>query len=217
MSYTNLRPGKYTFYLNAINSEGFYSTQAETVLFVQKPYFYQMPVFWVLLVILVLGSIFLLFYHKQQSMRRENFRLERMVQQRTAELNLEKMKSDELLHAILPDQIANELRDGVHSIGQDFDDVTILFSDIVEFTKTSSGHTAAEIVDALNELFTLFDKRAQRSGVEKIKTIGDAYMAACGVPSPNENHAQIMAEFAKGMLEDLAAYNATALAYRRLA
>ena len=210
MSYTNLRPGKYTFYLNAINSEGFYSTQAETVLFVQKPYFYQMPVFWVLLVILVLGSIFLLFYHKQQSMRRENFRLERMVQQRTAELNLEKMKSDELLHAILPDQIANELRDGVHSIGQDFDDVTILFSDIVEFTKTSSGHTAAEIVDALNELFTLFDKRAQRSGVEKIKTIGDAYMAACGVPSPNENHAQIMAEFAKGMLEDLAAYNATA-------
>lgn len=210
MSYTNLRPGKHTFNLNAINGDGFYSDQAEAVLFVQKPYIYQMPLFWIVVIIIVLGSIFLIFYLKQQSILRENMRLEQMVQQRTAEVNLEKAKADELLHAILPNQIANELKNGVHSIGQDFEDITVLFSDIVEFTKTSSGHSASEIVEALNDLFTKFDRRAQRSGVEKIKTIGDAYMATCGVPEPNPNHAQIMVEFAKGMLEDLAEYNKTA-------
>ena len=62
MSYTNLRPGKHTFYLNAINGEGLYSDQAEAVLFVQKPYIYQMPFFWVVVSIIVLGSIFLIFY-----------------------------------------------------------------------------------------------------------------------------------------------------------
>lgn len=210
MSYTNLRPGKHTFYLNVINGDGVYSKQAETVFFVQKPYLYQMPVFWIIIAAIVLGGTILFFYMNQQRMVKENARLENMIRQRTAEVNLEKAKADELLHAILPNEIADELKDGIHSIGQDFDDVTILFSDIVEFTKTSSGHNAFEIVDALNALFTKFDKRAQRSGVEKIKTIGDAYMAACGLPSPNENHAQIMIEFAKGMLEDLAEYNKTA-------
>jgi class 3 adenylate cyclase len=133
-----------------------------------------------------------------------------MVLERTAELNLEKAKADELLHAILPPTIATELKDGIHTIAQHYDDITVLFSDIVSFTKTSSGHSAAEIVEALNNLFTRFDRRAERCGVEKIKTIGDAYMATCGVPEPNENHVMIMIDFAKGMLEDLAEYNKTA-------
>ena len=169
-----------------------------------------MPLFWVIIAVTVIGGIVLFFYMKQRRIMKENARLERMVKMRTAELNLEKEKTDELLHAILPAEIAKELKDGIHSIGQEFDDITVLFSDIVEFTKTSSGHTASEIVDALNELFTRFDRRAQRMGVEKIKTIGDAYMATCGLPSPNERHVQIMIEFAKGMLEDLKDYNETA-------
>ena len=207
MSYTNLSPGKHTFKVRAINGDGFYSTETEAVLFVQKPYFYQMPVFWIIISILALSGLLLFFYIKQRRMTLEKIRLENMVRERTAELNLEKAKADELLHAILPEKIARELKDGVHSIGQDFDEATVLFSDIVSFTKTSSGHSASEIVDALNDLFTRFDKRAQRSGVEKIKTIGDAYMATCGVPEPNQNHVQVMVEFAKGMLEDLAEYN----------
>lgn len=210
MSYTNLTTGKHNFIVNAINGDGFYSTQTENVLFVQKPYIYQRPIFWIIIVILVLGGFTFIVFLKQKRMRQENLRLEGMVKLRTAELNLEKEKSDELLHAILPSEIALELKDGIHSIGQDFEDVTVLFTDIVEFTKTSSGHPAAEIVEALNDLFTLFDKRAQRSGVEKIKTIGDAYMATCGLPTPNEKHAQIMIKFAKGLLEDLETYNKTA-------
>nr|MCR5188029.1 hypothetical protein [Treponema sp.] len=210
ISYTNLKAGKHTFTVNAINGDGFYSTQTEAVLFVQKPYFYQVPLFWVIVGLLLIGGVSFFFYIKQKRIKQENLRLEGMVRMRTAELTLEKEKSDELLRAILPSQIAVELKDGIHSIGQDFDEVTVLFTDIVEFTKTSSGHTAAEIVDALNDLFTLFDKRAQRSGVEKIKTIGDAYMATCGLPSPNPNHAEIMLEYAKGLLEDLEMYNQNA-------
>ena len=210
MSYTNLSPGKHTFFVNAINGDGFYSDSAEAVLFVQEPYIYQMPIFWVIVVIIFLGTIFLLFYIKQRRMMKENIRLEKMVKQRTFELHEAKEKSDYLLRAILPDPIADELKNDIHSIGQNFDDVTILFSDIVEFTKISSGHPPEEIVNALNDLFSLFDIRAQKCGVEKIKTIGDAYMATCGLPTPNENHAQIMVDFAKGMLNDLAEYNKTA-------
>ena len=210
MTYTNLSPGKHIFYVNAINGDGIYSKQAEAVLFVQKPYLHQLPVFWIAMAALVLGIIFLFFYMDQQRILRENIRLEQTVKERTAELQLSMKKSDQLLRAILPAEIADELKDDVHSIAQDFADVTILFSDIVGFTKTSSGHTAAEIVDALNALFSRFDLRATSMGVEKIKTIGDAYMATCGLPRPNENHAQVMVNFAKGMLEDLADYNKTA-------
>ena len=210
MSYTNLRPGKHNFLVNAINGDGLYSEQAEAVLFVQKPFIYQMPAFWIVIAVIVFGGLLLIFHIKQRRMKKENARLERMVRMRTAELNLEKEKTDELLHAILPAEIAKELKDGIHSIGQEFNDVTILFSDIVGFTNTSSGHTATEIVDALNDLFTRFDLRAQKCGVEKIKTIGDAYMASCGLPTPNENHVLVMIEFAKGMMQDLADYNKTA-------
>ncbi len=210
MSYTNLTPGKHVFYVNAINGDGIYSKQAEAVLFVQKPYLHQLPAFWIALVIVIMGITFLFFYMDQQRILRENIRLEQTVKEKTAELQLSMEKSDQLLRAILPAEIADELKDDVHSIAQDFADVTILFSDIVGFTKTSSGHTAAEIVNALNALFSKFDLRATSMGVEKIKTIGDAYMATCGLPTPNENHALVMIKFAKGMLEDLADYNKTA-------
>ena len=126
------------------------------------------------------------------------------------ELAAEKDKSDQLLRAILPDKIADELKYDIHSVAEAFPDVTLLFSDIVSFTKVSSNHTASEIVSALNDLFTRFDERARVMGVEKIKTIGDAYMAACGIPTSNPDHARIMVEFAKGLYLDLADYNKNA-------
>ncbi|MBR0099679.1 MAG: hypothetical protein IJP90_08170 [Treponema sp.] len=207
VSYTNISPGRHTFLVMAVNGEGVPSEEAGAMLFVQKPYFYQMPVFWVIMVFILIDLVVAVFYFKQRKIKLENIRLEGMVQVRTRELAAEKDKSDQLLRAILPDKIADELKDEVHSVAEAFSDVTLLFSDIVSFTKVSSNHTASEIVTALNDLFTRFDERAKRMGVEKIKTIGDAYMAACGVPSPNENHAYIMVEFAKGMYEDLEDYN----------
>ena len=178
-----------------------------------------MPLFWILIVISTITGITVTFYLKQMRMAKENIRLENMVKQRTSELAEAKEESDRLLKAILPEKIAEELKGKIadeakgdmYSICEDFDDVTILFSDIVEFTKTSSGYKAREIVTALNELFSRFDERAVKSGIERIKTIGDSYMAACGIPTPHAQHAEKMVDFAKGMLEDLAEYNKTAL------
>ena len=210
VSYTNLKPGKHVFTVSAINRDGLVSNSAETMLFVQNPYFYQTIWFWTLCVLAFLGITFTVFYLKARRIRLENIRLEGLVKQRTAQLEQEKEKSDSLLHAILPDKIAKELRDGIHSTGENFDDVTMLFSDIVGFTKISGGHTAFEMVYSLNELVSRFDERAKRMGVEKIKTIGDAYMAGCGFPILNADHARIMVEFAKGMFEDLREYNKSA-------
>ena len=212
VSYTNLTPGKHSFKVFAINGNGLMSQNDEMMFFFQKPYIYQRAGFWVILMIVLVGSGIFYFYQREKRIKNENIRLEALVKVRTAALEQEKVKSDNLLRSILPDKIADKLKEttGDKSFGENFEEVTLLFSDIVGFTTVSSGHTAQEIVSALNKLFSLFDERAKNMGVEKIKTIGDAYMAACGVPEANENHASIMINFAKGMYQDLATYNETA-------
>ena len=211
VSYTNLTPGKHSFIVYAINGNGLQSNNDEMMFFYQKPYLWQLPAFWIILVSLIIGASVAFFMIREHRIKMENIRLEALVQARTADLEIEKDKSDRLLRSILPDKIADKLKEltGDKSFGEDFENVTLLFSDIVGFTKVSSGHNAKEIVKALNDLFTRFDERAKEMGVEKIKTIGDAYMAACGVPEANENHARIMIDFAKGMLKDLDDYNKT--------
>ena len=212
VSYTNLAPGKHSFIVYAINGNGLQSNNDEMMFFYQKPYLWQRPDFWVVTISLLVGAGIAFFLIREHRIKLENIRLEALVQARTVDLEIEKDKSDKLLRSILPDKIADKLKEttGDKSFGEDFENVTLLFSDIVGFTKVSSGHNAKEIVKALNALFSRFDERAKEMGVEKIKTIGDAYMAACGVPEANENHARIMVDFAKGMLKDLADYNKTA-------
>ena len=212
VSYTNLTPGKHSFIVYAINGNGLQSNNDEMMFFYQKPYLWQRADFWIVLISVMVGAGVAFFMIREHRIKLENIRLEALVQARTADLEIEKDKSDRLLRSILPDKIADKLREtiGEKSFGEDFENVTLLFSDIVGFTKVSSGHNAKEIVKALNALFSRFDERAKEMGVEKIKTIGDAYMAACGVPEANENHARIMIDFAKGMLQDLEEYNKTA-------
>lgn len=213
VSYTNITPGKHSFVVYAINGNGMKSNNDEIMFLWQKPYFYQRPIFWIISSIVIVTSVLLYFRSREIRIKKENIRLEALVKERTADLEHEKIKSDNLLRAILPDKIADRLKQTTgenKSFGENFENVTLLFSDIVGFTKVSSGHSAKEIVAALNQLFILFDERAKKSGVEKIKTIGDAYMAACGIPEPNKNHARIMIDFARGMYADLARYNETA-------
>ena len=120
---------------------------------------------------------------------------------------MEQMKSERLILNILPKPIAERLKKNEKNISSSYEDVTILFSDIVGFTQMSSLLTPSDLVALLNDLFTRFDKRAESLGLEKIKTIGDAYMAAGGVPVPRADHADIVADMALGMLEDLAEFN----------
>ena len=102
----------------------------------------------------------------------------------------ERKKSDKLLLNILPSEIAKELKHKGESDARLFDDVTVLFTDFVGFTTVSEKLTPKQLVDELHTCFTAFDGIMARYGIEKIKTVGDAYLAVCGLPLANTNHAE---------------------------
>jgi adenylate cyclase len=114
-------------------------------------------------------------------------------------LRLEQEKSERLLLNVLPKQIAPLLKEGQQRIAQRFDEASVLFADLVGFTQLSTKIPPAEMVDLLNAYFSRFDELADRCGVEKIRTIGDSYMAASGVPVPESDHAQRVARLALEM------------------
>ena len=122
-------------------------------------------------------------------------------------LDIEQMKTEKLMLNILPKPIAERLKKGEKNIAGNYPESTVLFSDLVGFTAMSSQKSASELVTLLNSLFTRFDQRAEQLGLEKIKTIGDAYMAVGGIPIPRSDHAEIVAEMAIGMFEDLKQFN----------
>lgn len=106
-----------------------------------------------------------------------------------------------LLLNILPAPIADRLRSGDEHIADAFGEVTVLFADIVGFTQLAGSMPAGEVVELLNDLFTRFDQAARELGIEKIKTIGDAYMAVCGLPDPCADHIERMMDMALRMLQ----------------
>lgn len=116
------------------------------------------------------------------------------------ELRRERARSEQLLLNVLPLPIGERLKRGEAPIADTFPDVTILFSDLVGFTELSARLPAAELVDMLNEIFSELDALAATHGVEKIKTIGDAYLAVAGIPVPREDHARAIADMAIDML-----------------
>ena len=115
-------------------------------------------------------------------------------------LSLEKAQSDRLLRAILPDDIATELRQTGSTPAIRHEDVSILFADIVGFTPLAASMPAEEVVALLAQVFKRFDHLIMECKVEKIKTIGDAYMVAGGVPKSSSDHAERLAQCACGML-----------------
>ncbi|RLS77474.1 MAG: response regulator [Planctomycetota bacterium] len=118
-----------------------------------------------------------------------------------AELKLEREKSERLLLSILPHKIAEQLKNGDETIAESFPQVTVLFADLAGFTEFSQNVDARNLVELLDEIFSAFDQLAAGLGVEKIKTIGDAYMAVAGLPVPRADHADAVAELALGMQE----------------
>ncbi len=121
----------------------------------------------------------------------------------TAEQKLreEYNRAEDLLHNILPVPIARRLKDGPGTIADGFSDASVLFADIVGFTGLSEKVSPQRLVALLNELFSEFDDLVVRRGLEKIKTIGDAYMVAAGIPEPRPDHAEAIVELAFDMLE----------------
>jgi len=124
------------------------------------------------------------------------------------QLQAEKERSERLLLSILPMPIAEQLKQGQHTIADSFAEVSVLFADIVDFTRISAYRSPIEVVSLLNKIFSAFDKLAQQHGVEKIKTIGDAYMVVGGLPTPRTDHAEAIAEMALDMLDEIAQFHA---------
>jgi class 3 adenylate cyclase len=148
---------------------------------------------------LVIVNLFGMFssYTAEQYIRRE-FLLTRRV-------DAERQKSDQLLLNILPAPIADRLKQEhppaarVPAIADTFVEVTVLFADIVDFTPLAARMAPGELVDRLNAIFSRFDELAEQHGLEKIKTIGDAYMLVGGLPEPRSDHAEAVAEMALAM------------------
>ena len=135
--------------------------------------------------------------------------LEITVDERTRDLKVANEKAERLLLNILPEPVAKELTEHPDkTISQKYPNATVLFTDIVGFTKMSSGMSAEETVKMLNGMTSLFDERAEREGIEKIKTIGDAYMAVSGLSVKSGNDGAVrMIKFAQGLLEDVKKFN----------
>jgi guanylate cyclase len=114
-------------------------------------------------------------------------------------------RADDLLHNMLPGPIANRLKRGHVTIADAYDEVTVLFADMVGSTPLLAGLAPSEAVDWLNEVFLMFDGLVEQYGLEKIRTIGDNYMVAAGVPLAREDHAQAMTAFALDMIKGLEA------------
>ncbi|GGO76685.1 hypothetical protein GCM10011348_04480 [Marinobacterium nitratireducens] len=129
------------------------------------------------------------------------------LRQTLDDLAREQQESERLLLNILPGPIAERLKKGEDNIADSFAEVTILFADIVNFTPMSASLPASRLVSLLNEIFCEFDRLSEVRGLEKIKTIGDAYMVGAGLPVTRDDHARVVAEFALDMIDAIHAFN----------
>ncbi|MEL6972284.1 MAG: adenylate/guanylate cyclase domain-containing protein, partial [Bacteroidota bacterium] len=143
-------------------------------------------------------------------LKAKNDRLERLVQERTQELEerthqlvKEKNRTVKLLHNILPKVVATELINTGKVRPRSADNVSVLFSDFVGFTQVASSISPDQLLEELNEVFFQFDHIIKSEQLEKIKTIGDAYMAVCGLPEENNEHAFACIRTARRMLQFL--------------
>lgn len=124
------------------------------------------------------------------------------------QISEEQKVSERLLLNVLPPTIADRLKTGETTIAESFPDVTVLFADLVGFTEKSTTMPAKQLVSVLNDIFSIFDLLAQKLRLEKLKTIGDAYMAVAGLPERREDHAEAAAEMALGIQAELERFNA---------
>ncbi|XP_053728950.1 retinal guanylyl cyclase 2 isoform X1 [Synchiropus splendidus] len=134
--------------------------------------------------------------------------LEDLIRERTEELEVEKQRTEKLLSEMLPPSVADALKTGATVEPEYFDQVTIYFSDIVGFTTISSLSDPIEVVDLLNDLYTLFDAVLSNHDVYKVETIGDAYMVASGLPKRNGNkHAAEIANMSLNILSSVGTFH----------
>lgn len=128
-------------------------------------------------------------------------RLYDIEQAHLREIQAERERADRLLLNILPETIAEKLKQGEEIIAESFADITVMFADVVDFTHWSASRSPAQLLEVLNNVFSTFDQLAEQYSLEKIKTIGDEYMVAGGVPIPRSDHAEAIANLALNFMD----------------
>lgn len=164
----------------------------------------------IIMISFIIGSALLLLlafyiYLNYRNKKKAN----RLLAEKNIIISYEQEKSENLLLNTLPASIAKRLKDGEQTIVDHFDEASVVFIDQVDFTSNSSVNTPETVVQILNSIYTEFDKIAVKFNLEKIKTIGDCYMAASGVPIPNEKHAEAAADFAFEVLDKMKNHTST--------
>jgi adenylate cyclase len=150
--------------------------------------------------------IFLIFFALRYFVNQTDLVKKELKRERTL-LAIEREKSETLLLNILPSAIATRLKDGEQIIADEHQEASVLFADIVGFTNISQNISPTMLVENLNKIFTHFDKLVEQYNVEKIKTIGDAYMAVSGLNGHKKQHANKMADLALMMLSDIGKFS----------
>jgi class 3 adenylate cyclase/ligand-binding sensor domain-containing protein len=168
--YTNLDPGTYTFRVRGNNRDNKWNDASTSFQLIVLPPWWRSWWFFTGLAIIVIGGVLLYIIN-----------LERTVKLRTLELSKEKERSEKLLYNILPEDVADELKNTGVVIPRNFNNITILFTDFIGFTEIAEKLSANELVDELNFCFGKFDEIITSYNLEKIKTIGDSYMCAGGL------------------------------------
>jgi adenylate cyclase len=160
--------------------------------------------FFILNIAVVIGSMVLALGY----FANERDKLMAALNQQHRLLQEEQKRSERLLLSLLPKPVAEQLKENPRSIARRYSEATVLFADIVDFTRISAGLPPEKLVAWLNDLFTGFDRLTERYGLEKIKTVGDAYMAVAGVPTARSDHAEAAAELALALRMQVASRRA---------
>jgi ligand-binding sensor domain-containing protein/class 3 adenylate cyclase len=216
-SYTNLPPGEYTFRVKAANKDGVWNEEGSSINVTITPPFWKTWWAYSIYGISFFGILFGFVNNQIERERRKKKRielqrdlLEKEVKLRTEQLAEEKEKGEKLLYNILPIDIAKELIENGKAKPRRFEEATVIFTDFKNFTHTASSMSASKLISELNEIFEAFDTLASECKVEKIKTIGDSYMAVAGVPNEDEEHALNAVRFAVKMLQYIEKRNESA-------
>ncbi len=184
---SRLTPGNNTFIFKARDVLG-NESQELRVTFRIIPNFFQTRFTLIALFILLILTIYTFYRWRSFNYALERFKLEGIINRRTEELVKEKEKTDNLLARVLPRETAKELRDTGKVNTQKFNMATVLFSDIQGFTKITDELNPENLIDQLDKFFLYFDSVVDKYKIEKIKTIGDAYMCAGGIPHKNRTN-----------------------------
>ncbi|WP_306643440.1 adenylate/guanylate cyclase domain-containing protein [Sanyastnella coralliicola] len=199
-TYQSIPPGEYKFQVRAVGSDGHVGPTEDYWFTIDQP-FWKTTWFLVACLILAAITIYLLVRWRTYRLRIENEELEEKVATRTMQVNHERKKAENLLLNILPKRTADELKENGKAQTQTYENVSVLFSDFAGFTSRTQTMDPNELVMILDSYFQAWDEGLGDLKIEKIKTIGDAYMCAAGLPAKSDTHAMRVCAFALYMLD----------------